>query len=150
MSMAQETVKTNESPKEKTTKCVPTKECAAKNGMTLAECKAKCAKTCAKTDATKVASASIDRTEGLVQLTNKETEAGVSCCDIAACAEKLGISVEECKALCKKEGYAKVAASIEQKDAETAQVASAVMEKTEVKGTAKKACTSKKACCKKK
>ena len=80
-------------------KCIPTKECAEKMGMTLEECKKKCtAKGLLKE--TSVASASseatIAETPALAEGKKK------SCCaSIEECAKKMGMTVEECKAKCK-------------------------------------------------
>ena len=135
--------------KEKTAQCTPTAECAKKMGMTLAECKAKCKKACASkastasTAVTAVASASDSR-----EMTNLTGVAKKACCaSIEECAKKAGMTVAECKAKCKK---ACAPASASTDNAETA-VASSLMVNPEMTSEAKvKACSSKKACCKKK
>ena len=88
----------------KTKKCIPTKECAAKMGMSLEECKKKCAKVCGSKTAnaeTKVASYEVQRDETV------STEASTdkkSCgkMSLKECAAKMGMTVEECKKKCSK------------------------------------------------
>lgn len=124
----------------KSDKCIPTKECAAKMGMTVAECKAQCKKMCAAkgtASETSVASAGSSAELGLEQ--TAETK-------LIECAKKSGMSVAECKAKCK---GAEKTSSVE---AETTKVAAAsveaVVESTSVDGKMNCKKGAKK-CCKK-
>lgn len=129
-------------------KCVPTKECAEKMGMTLAECKAKCAKVCggkATGSQTSVAAASA---EAIL-----ETSATLEECaskmemTLEECAASMGMTVEECRAKCTGMLGAKSS------EGETTQVAaaSAVAEVETTATSAKKTCAKAgKKCCSKK
>lgn len=126
--------------------CKPTKECAAKMGMTLKECKAKCAKSNMGT-ATKSTSNSKAVSYAASDASSK-TSAKKCCASIAECAAKMGMSIEECKAKCKGHGMVK------NSESKTA-VASAVMVdnvEEAPKGNMKKSCakSGKKCCAKKK
>ena len=71
-------------------KCVPTKECAEKMGMTLEECMALCKKMESKSQGHKAESfTSLDGQDRLTSATS-----GNKSCDIAKCARNAGISVE--------------------------------------------------------
>ncbi len=152
VSQAQEANKTPNPAPEKTAKCVPTKECAEKMGITLEECKKLCAKKCAAKTTTTTAVASASDSREMVNLTGVDKKvccAGKKdcCSSIEECAKKMGMTVEECKAKCKN---VCTKASSKTGEIKTA-VASSVMEKSDVETKGKtKACSNKKACCKKK
>ena len=125
--------------------CTPTKECAAKKGMTLEQCKAKCTKSSAKTASTAATDASDARLVNASMTSDKATKK--CCASIEKCAAKKGMTIEECKAKCKGK-------TAQASTSSNTAVASAVMAKTtdaEAKTVSKKkACSSKKACCSKK
>jgi len=127
-------------------KCVPSKECAAKMGMTTAECKKLCKKLCtSKTAGTSsdVASANaVAELEELPELTEKK-ECTLS---IEECAKKMGITVAECKKICaaKQSGTTSVATT----QVASAEAAAYVQETESVEGKAKCVKGAKK-CCKK-
>ena len=134
VSISQTTVSTKDSK----TNCIPTKECAAKAGMTLEECKKICT---AKADAstTSVASAS---------MVADTKEAKKSCCaSMKECAAKMGMTEAECKAKCA--GKSKTAMTDDQTESK---VASAVKVNQIEQVTAEKAPAKKcsKTCTKKK
>lgn len=88
VSIAQSTASTNETK----TNCIPTKECAAKAGITLEECKKICSsKTSSEASSTSVASASL--------VSNTETKKNC-CASMKECAAKMGMTEAECKAKC--------------------------------------------------
>ncbi len=127
---------------EKKTTCVPTKECAKKMGMTVAECKAKCLK--GKTASTELTS------DTQVLSVVAEGEPAKGCCGtIEECAQKMGMTVAECKAKCAmvhkgetaEEAQTRVAAATQSRD----------LSNTKQAATKPAACakTGKK-CCKKK
>ncbi len=108
-------------------------ECARALGISVEEYKARCKKACANSatvEATKAKSttATLVSTEGQV--------AEKPACNIEECARALGISVEECRKLCKPSNCKSTA------------VASAVMTKAE--DSPKKKCAKSKACTKSK
>lgn len=119
-------------------KCIPTKACAEKAGMTLDECKKVCNGNKAST--TSVASASLV----------SETEAKkATCCSIKDCIAKTGMTEAECKAKC---GTKTASAEKAQK---TTKVAAATLvneieEIPEVKKTSTKCSKSASSCTKKK
>ncbi len=128
--------------------CVPTKECAEKMGMTLEQCKALCKKHADKT----AADAPAESNAQTVAMTGNKKGKKACCSSIEACAKKMGMTVEECKARCQK------SCSPGAKTASTASVASAVMvsskaapkdEKTAKASCAKKCSKKEKAACKK-
>ena len=144
ISFAQEASTTTNTHTKKT-ECVPTKECAAKMGMTLEQCKAKCVKanmgTAASTnnEAKMVAYASSD--------ISTEAPAKKCCASLAECAAKMGMTVEECKAKCK--GHSAEAMS----DSKTAVAGAVMVNNTEAapkSEKSKKCAKSGKACCAKK
>jgi hypothetical protein len=130
----------------KKAECVPTKECAAKMGMTLEQCKAICSKANKGTAATEINSNanSVDFASSDAAV---EAPAKKCCASVEACAAKMGMTVEECKAKCK--GH-----SAEAMSGSTTAVASAVMvsnteeasksEKPKTCAKAGKACCAKK------
>ena len=116
---------------DKAATCVPTKECAAKMGISLEECKKICAaKKAEKTASTSVQSAMVVKEDGTAPT------AKAKCCSIEECAAKLGITVEECKARMAKNGCGTEKAS-------TTKVASAVLDRDAEAPKAKKACCAK-------
>lgn len=123
LGMAQTTASTNATAKKS---CTPTKECAAKMGMTLAECKKVCTGNAGANGETKVASAIVDIDDAATSTDPKKSK--------------------ECAKKCTGK---KVASA---KDNKETQVASAVVTKEiEAKSTNKKECskTCKKTCTKK-
>ena len=145
-------------------KCVPTKECAEKMGMTLEECKAICAKLtkkecqalCQKMSLEEKDSkaSSIAQVSGVTEL-NDPAPVKKSCCSsIKACAEKMGMTIEECKAKCFKNTSSSPLSLDDSRESRTdnseTKVATATSEAV-VKSTspAAKCCASAKACCKK-
>jgi len=146
VSFAQETaLQVNESAESVKT-CIPTKACAKKAGVSLAECKKKCASKTASAettsaDATQVASASmkVDVEEG----------AKKCCASLKECAAKAGMTVAECKAKCK----GKSAADEQSGEGTTKVAAAKLVNEIEVIPTAKtgvkKCCKSAAACTKK-
>lgn len=123
-----------------TKECVPSKECAEKMGMSLAECQKICKTLCKKEGA------KADLSTGLTLVAAASAEAKpLSCCkSIKECSDKLGLSVAECKAKCKAGGSSAL-------DSET-KVASASMESVPAEsktGLFSKCPLGKKSCCKK-
>lgn len=116
---------------DETKKCVPTKACAEKAGMTLEQCKAVCAKKNAK-------SASLAGTTDVPLLADQAKAKSCQEIDYVACAKKMGMTVEECKALCKsREGKTKVASAMVEVNAEKEKVSKTICAKS------KAACCSK-------
>lgn len=119
-------------------KCIPSKECAKKAGVSLEECKKIC--TGDKASTTSVASASL--------VSEKETKKG-ACCSIKDCVSKTGMTEAECKAKCgsktastaKTENNTKVAA---------ATLVTEIEEIPEVKTTSKECSKTASSCTKKK
>ena len=80
----------------KTCKPLPPEECAAKMGISLEEY-LKLPKKCNAA----TASNTQDSPFWIVKASDTKTAQSTNCSSIEECAKKLGISVEECKALCK-------------------------------------------------
>ena len=89
ITLAQEVQSTQHSKK-----CVPTKECAEKMGMTLEQCIA----LCKKMEADKKACGTSETNSAVLSVSmekNQDQSTGKPSCDIKACARKAGVSVEE-------------------------------------------------------
>ena len=143
MSFAQVTTLKNEVNTEKTKTCIPTKACAKKAGMTLAECK----KTCKGSAAVNGSTTSVASASKVAET----IEGKKKCCSsIKKCAAKAGMTVAECKAKCKMNS--KTANKTEDSDT---RVAAAVLvneieEIPQEKPLKKKCCKGASACTKKK
>lgn len=123
-------------------KCIPTKACAEKAGVTLAECKKVCegksAGVSATTVATQVASVAIEA--------DTEVEAKESGASLKVCAAKAGMTVKECKKKCNK--------TVDAMDDKETKVAAATLvneiEEIQPSKTDVKKCCKSAAACKKK
>ena len=90
----------------KTCKPIPPEECAAKMGISLEEY-LKLPKKCNAA----TASSTQDSPFWIVKVSDAKTAQRTSCSSVKECARKLGISVEECKALCKSSTACKTAST---------------------------------------
>lgn len=85
-------------------KCIPTKECAEKMGMTLEECKKVCG---AKGLLQETSVASATSEAELSEVLDADPAPAVAgkkkacCASTEECAKKMGMTIEECKAKCK-------------------------------------------------
>jgi len=131
--VATTTAKESVNKVECSTPCVPTKECAEKHGMTLEECKKICASKSASTASTE---------EGVNKVASATKVSELSSKKKACCASKASAgSCSKAKTVGATEGSTKVAAAV---------MVNEVEEVSAEKTPAKKCCSSKAACTKKK